>query len=186
MSDSSNILSYTDLSKSLQKIQPDTHVAQVHGIVCGFLCGTEENENDLWQMIFPQAKKSNKGEDLLKQIYEAAYHQLSEFSFEFYLLLPDDETDINLRAEALGLWCQGFLMGLKLANVPLQNHPKDEVNEVLEDIVEISKINFGDIPTNEEDETAYFELVEYVKLSVLMIFHELHASNIEETDEDAL
>jgi uncharacterized protein YgfB (UPF0149 family) len=43
----------------------------------------------------------------------------------------------------------------------------------LDDITEISEINFGDIAENDEDESAYFELVEYVRLSVLMIFHEL-------------
>ena len=184
MSDSSSLPSYTDLSDSLQKIQPNTAVAQVHGIICGFLCGTEESDDGLWQVIFPQAKKSKKGENLLKEIYEATYHQLSEFSFEFQLLLPDDEIDINGRAEALGLWCQGFLMGLKHANIPVQNHPKEEIKEALDDIIEIAKINFGDIPTNEEDETAYFELVEYVKLSVLMIFHELQVDTTQVTDDD--
>ena len=129
-------------------------------------------------------KKSKRGEDLLKQIYEATYHQLSEFSFEFRLLLPEDDADINVRAESLGLWCQGFLLGLEQSHVSLQNHPKEEVKEALDDIIEIAKITFGDIPTNDEDETAYFELVEYVKLSALMIFHELHVSQPEEIDSD--
>lgn len=184
MSDSSDILSYTDLSASFQKIEPNANIAQVHGILCGMLCGADESDHDLWPVIFPHAKKSKKGEGLLKQLYEATYHQLSEFSFEFRILLPEDETDINLRAEALGLWCQGFLLGLEHTQIPLQNHPKEEVKEALDDIIEIAKITFGDIPTNDEDETAYYELVEYVKLSALMIFHELQVSHSEEMDND--
>lgn len=160
---------YAELTRIFQKTLPDTHVAQIHGLLCGTICATMGNEINIIK-LFPNAKKSKKIQALLLQIYETSYHELSEFSFEFQILLPIDNVDINTRAESLGLWCQGFLTGL--GQVPA-SEVSGEVNEALEDMMEISKINFGDIATNDEDETAYFELVEYVRLSILMIFHEL-------------
>lgn len=178
MSETSNIQNYTELAEILQKIEPNSHIAQIHGVICGMICGSD-SEPTLWEAVFPNTQKSAQGEDLLKQIYEATYHELTEFSFEFSLLLPNDEADINVRAEALGLWCQGFLTGLELAKVSVTQTKEGELKEALDDIIEIAKINFGDIASNEEDETAYFELVEYVRLTVLMIFHELKKDDTE-------
>lgn len=173
MSLDSTLPSYAELASILQKIQPNCHVSQIHGLLCGYICATSGEMIDLWNNVFPGVKKSRKGQEILKAIYESTYHQLSEFSFEFALLLPEDDGDINLRAESLGLWCQGFLTGLEqsdISNVALENA---ELKEVLDDIMEIAQLNFGDIENNEEDETAYFELVEYIRLSALMIFQEL-------------
>ena len=97
------------------------------------------------------------------------------------MLLPNDKTDINLRTEALGSWCQGFLSGLKQCHIPLENREPGDITDTLSDITEIAKVNFGDIKTTDEDEMAYFELVEYVRLAVLMLFHELNAIEPDET-----
>lgn len=161
--------SYVELTRVFEKTMPNSNVAQIHGIICGTICAQSGVDIDILK-LFPQAKKSKKAQTLLIQMYEASYHELSEFSFQFSLILPMDSIDINTRAENLGLWCQGFLTGL--GQVPV-TEVSDEVNEALEDMMEISKINFGDIATNDDDETAYFELVEYVRLSILMIYHEL-------------
>lgn len=187
MDQHSSLPSYIELTNIFQKIQANSQTAQIHGMLCGYICATTGGEADFWEEIFPNAKKNRKGHEILKQIYETTYHQLSEFSFEFNLLLPDDQVDINARAEALGLWCQGFLTALEQLHVSIQSRPQDEVKEALDDLIEIAKINFGDIATNEEDEAAYFELVEYVRLTVLMIFHELKTDRSQEgLSEDTL
>ncbi len=160
---------YVELARVFEKIMPNSNVAQIHGLLCGAICAKGGADIEMAK-LFPLAKKSKKALTLLDQMYESSYHELSEFSFQFSLILPTDSVDINTRAESLGLWCQGFLTGL--GQVPA-TEVSEEVNEALEDMMEISKINFGDIATNDEDETAYFELVEYVRLSILMIFHEL-------------
>ena len=112
---------------------------------------------------------------------------MSEFSFEFTLLLPEDTADINFRTEALGLWCQGFLTGLNQSKIPIEEITSPEVTDALNDIMEVAQVEFGDIPSTDEDETAYYELVEYVRLVVLMVYHELKSSPlIERGDNDDL
>lgn len=173
MSQDSSFQSYTELTGILQKIQPNCHVSQIHGLLCGYICATSGDPVNFWHNIFPGVKKSKKGEAILNSLYETTYHQLSEFSFEFAMLLPEDDADINLRAESLGLWCQGFLTGLEQSDIANRIQRNTELKEALDDIIEIAQLSFGDIDKNEEDEFAYFELVEYVRLSALMIFHEL-------------
>jgi uncharacterized protein YgfB (UPF0149 family) len=177
MNQGSTLPSYAVLMKAIQKIQPNGHAAQIHGLLCGILCATAGETKRQWEDYLPEIKKNKKVHELLNEVAEMSYHQLSEFSFEFSLVLPNEKTDINDRAEALGLWCQGFLTGLELLQVPIQNREPRQVSEALDDMIEISEISFGDIAENDEDESAYFELVEYVRLSVLMIFHELKTDN---------
>lgn len=185
MSQDSALPSFTKLTTILQKIQPNCHVSQIHGLLCGYICAMAGNPIDFWEDVFPNTQKSRKGEEMLKELYELTYHQLSEFSFEFMLVLPDDKSDINVRAESLGLWCQGFLTGLEQSDVMARAAINAELKEAMDDIIEIAQLSFGDIASNDEDETAYFELVEYVRLSVLMIFHELKKDpSIDDTLED--
>lgn len=163
---------YKEVTSALKNTPAKYHAAQVHGLMCGLICATSGKNDDHWQKQF-LTEENKKSVEILQQLYETSYHQLSDFSFEFVLLLPEDTTDINQRAESLGLWCQGFLTGLEQGNVPITNRPMSEVTEAINDLVEISQVNYGDIAENDEDETAYFELVEYVRLAVLMIFQEL-------------
>jgi len=176
----SSLPSYAELTILLNEIEPGLHPAEAHGLLCGYLCliPYPEKSNPDFEKLFLHDKKNKKAHTILSQLSEASYHSLSQFSFEFSLILPDDDTDINTRTEALGLWCQGFLTGLAQSSTPLQNHAKDEITEALSDLTEIAQINFGDIPANEEDETAYFELVEYVRLTTLMFFNELQPNSV--------
>ena len=169
----SSLPSFPEMNRVLEKLQLNDHPSQLHGLICGYICANEKKEAPEWDVFFSRVKKNKKLADLFVQLYESSYHQLTEFSFDFSLLLPTDDENINLRAESLGLWCQGFLSALRQANVPIENRDPSEVTDALEDILEIAQLNFGDIGENEEDEAAYYELVEHVRLSVLMIFQEL-------------
>lgn len=163
---------YAELDEELQKTQSTFQAAQVHGLVCGLLAGDPGTE-PAWEQLVLGPKKSKTIHALLTTLYNYSKKELHEFSFDFKLFLPDDEENISKRAEALGLWCQGFLSGLKLANVPLQDRPAGEVTEAINDIVEIAQINYENAESDEENEAAYLELSEYVRLAAIMIFQDL-------------
>ncbi len=179
-----NILSlpsYKSITDALDKASIQFDAAQIHGLFCGLVCGeTGAPEKDLWkQIVFDKKSKIPKDLSQLEQLYEISYHLLFQFSFEFNLVLPDDSEDINQRTEALGLWCQGFLAGLSQWHVPITNREPSDVTDALTDIVEIAQVGFGDIAKNDEEESAYFELAEHVRLNVLMIFQELKSESHE-------
>ncbi len=163
---------YTDVTTALDATETPFLVAQVHGFICGLLCATSGKTDNSWQKKVLAEHKSKAAREILQQLFETSFHLISEFSFEFTLLLPDDKTAINLRTEALGSWCQGYLSGLKHCHVPIENREPSEITDTLNDILEISQVNYDDLQQDEENEAAYFELLEYIRLAVLMIFHE--------------
>lgn len=173
---------YEEITKALQDLQTPYHTTQIHGLICGFICGTSGNTHFNWQDITKNNTQHQEAITALERLYEFSYQHISEFSFEFNLLLPEDDTDLGSRTEALGLWCQGFLSGLNQTQANFDNAP-EEITETLEDLTEIAQVNFEDMTENEEDETAYFELNEYVRLAVLMIFHELKSGDKIITDD---
>lgn len=172
----SSLPSFTELADALLTAESHFHPSQVHGLFCAFICANPDSPDNLWKKVLPHPKKHPAAQALLKDLHENSYHHMSQFSFEFSLFLPDDDTDINSRTESLGLWCQGFVAGLEQSGMPTQNQPPSEVADAINDLIEIAQVSYEDLTESDEEETAYFELVEYVRLAVLMIFHELKSS----------
>lgn len=168
---------YAELTLLLNKVKSDLHPAETHGLLCGYLCIAADPKklDPQFEQLLLHGKPNRKVHAILSQLHTASYQALNQFSFEFSLIMPDDDTDLHIRAEALGLWCQGFLTGLAQSPTSLKNYPENEITAALGDFTEIAQIYFGDIPANEEDETAYYELVEYVRLTALMFFNELQS-----------
>lgn len=184
MSEQTAIPDYADCALILNEPQTNQNPSQVHGLICGFICGRrDENTIDL-NKFFPTLHDNQACREIIQTLYAASFGQLNQFSFEFELLLPDDDTEINVRSEALGLWCQGFITALQQENPDIEKLPKGELSEALDDLLEIAQVSFGDIEDDDENEAAYFELIEYVRLSVLMIYQELHPNAVADGGDD--
>lgn len=163
---------YTELNRVLSKTSLKLHPSQVHGLVAGILCGNPDSTS-AWEELVTGGKDTGKTHEVLQALYDETKKQLAEFLFEFQLVLPSDSDELLVRAEALMLWCQGFLTGLKLTNVPITGRKPSEVTEAINDLIEIAKMNYEDVISNEEDESAYIELVEYIRMAVILIYQEL-------------
>jgi hypothetical protein len=91
------------------------------------------------------------------------------------LLLPDDQTDLDSRTLGLGDWCQGFVMGLMMSGLKDFRKLPENSAEAAQDIVEISRIGSKyQSEGNEDEAVALEELIEYVRVGVLLINEELH------------
>lgn len=166
-------LSYSELEKALNKTALKLHPSQVHGLICGFLCGHPKNTK-AWEELIAGKNDPEATHELLQSLYDLSSDQLRDFLFEFQLLLPEDSKDLPERAEALTLWCQGLLTGLKMADVPISDRKPSELTEAINDIIEVAKMNYEDVVASEEDEVAYTDLVEYIRMVVTFIYQELH------------
>lgn len=164
--------SYLELATALNKTQSKLHPSQAHGLISGILCGNP-NASAAWEELIASAKESPKTHEILRALYDNTAKELNEFLFQFKLLLPADKKDLPARAEALTLWCQGFLTGLKMTDIPIIEREPSEVTEAIDDIIEIAKMNYEEVVASEEDEAAYVELVEYVRMAVTLIYQEL-------------
>jgi len=83
----------------------------------------------------------------------------------------------------LGVWCQGFVYGLAVGGVKEETELPEDSKELIKDILEISRAGYiaddeAEISTdveddNEEDEIAFMEVSEYVRMGTLLIYEEL-------------
>jgi uncharacterized protein len=94
----------------------------------------------------------------------------------FEPLLPSDAQPIEARTTALAEWCQGFLYGLGAGNIPDASRLPGEVGEIVRDFAEITRAGVDGAETEESNESAYAELVEFVRVGVQLLFEELSAA----------
>ena len=181
---STTLPEFTDLTTVLGHTELKLHASQVHGLISGVLCGNFTAETN-WQETVMGEKLTGDTHELLQALYAGTASQLADFLFEFNLILPDDTEALSLRAESLGVWCQGFLTGLQAAGVPIVDREQNDLTEAINDLIEIAKMNYEEVDAGEEDEAAYTELVEYVRVAVIFIYQDLRESDAHESCEQA-
>ena len=110
---------------------------------------------------------------LLAETYEAVRVQMTDPILQLELLLPDsDLTDLTTRVTALAAWCDGFLFGLANAGLPQQAALPKDTSEILLDLTRISQL-YGADTGEEDEEVSFYELLEYVRMSALLVAEEL-------------
>ena len=109
----------------------------------------------------------------LQALYEATVTELNSHEIDFELLLPGDAESLQERAESLGSWCSGFLSGLGMGGLPAQDELPDDVRELLNDLSEISRVDFEVDAHGEDELVAFEEVVEYIRVGVLFLHDEL-------------
>ncbi|HVE44518.1 MAG TPA: UPF0149 family protein [Gammaproteobacteria bacterium] len=147
------------------------HPSEVHGLISGVLCA-DTGKSFAWEASIVGRSRKKEIKKVLRALYDSTHRALSDLAFEFQLLLPEESEDLSLRAEALTLWCQGFLTGLKLAGYDKSFRQQEDAVEAINDITEIAKMHYDEVVANEEDEAAYIELIEFVRVAVILIFED--------------
>ncbi|NIR28089.1 MAG: UPF0149 family protein [Gammaproteobacteria bacterium] len=167
-------LTYEDLERALERETVDTPAAECHGLLCGLLCGPEDTPEEAWfGEVCEDVEARPELLAVLRGTREDAVRQLFGGRMDFTPLLPGDEEALSARSTALGSWCDGFLVGLTLAGVRDWEALSDEAREIISDFSEFTRIE-PEPQADEAGEAAYAELVEYVRVGVLLLNEELH------------
>ncbi len=158
-----------------------------HGVLCGMLCAQGATDPAQWMLhVFGEHEKSSDalqqaGEKLV-QIHRTSVEQMNNSDVEFELMLPDDDEPLEARIEALGTWCQGFVYGLAVGGIKEDTELPEDSKELIKDIIEISRAGYvvdeeAEMAVmeddDEEDEVAFMEVSEYVRMGILLIYEEL-------------
>jgi uncharacterized protein len=168
---------YGDIQRLLLEEHSLTDAAEAHGTLSGGLCGARSYALEDWlQEILPEGQASVAAAARLRELYAATAAALRQRDFEFQLLLPDDEQPIDARAAALAQWCQGFLYGLGAGAIRDARALPGDAGEIVRDLVEISRAAVDAGQGEESNESAYAELVEFVRVGVQLLFEELAAA----------
>ena len=179
-------LDYDSVSNKLSQQGVIVDAAEVHGILCGMLCGGMSLTDQKW--LEALSETSNQGEafsdptqHLLNSLFNQTCQQLLEPEFALNLLLPDDQAPINDRGAALINWVQGFMLGFGLHQQDLMQC-SDDVKEALEDFSDISRME-EPMDADEESEKALLEVEEYVKISAILCFSEMGQSLLDDQQD---
>jgi len=170
---------FENIEQQLNAAKVDLNPAEAQGLLCGMLCHARENVQSRWfdellEEGLPPASL-NKLQAVLEALYSKTCEALNNQDFGFEPMLPNDKCSISGRSQALSVWCQGFLYGLGLAKKDVETRLSDLGREALRDLTEITRMDTELVEESEENEAAFIELQEFLRVVVITIYEDLAA-----------
>lgn len=183
MSNVEPLISFEELNHLLVPLGALNSPAELHGMLCGKLCGGARLSSEEWMeealsfldIITDEEQgvvgdPQGLGQAALARLYHVSLGQLEDSNYGFDLLLPDDEAEIGQRATALGEWCHGYLSGFGSAGLDPNAVFSAEAADALRDLAAIVSIGDGADEEDADAEANFTEIVEYVRMAVLTLF----------------
>ena len=162
----------------------DISLPETHGGICSQICFQSDyfeefvpiDNSDDGAAISVQISTYRKA---LQRIIETDTHKLKEGDLSFELIIAGETSSIQERAEALSIWCQGFIDGVSFLltehGLKIDQAENKESFEIIEDFTQISTLDSHSISEEVDEELALMELIEFVRLSVQMIYDEFRS-----------
>ena len=171
-----NLLSFAQVQAALGGDNLAAHASEIHGLLTGIISAGFAFEDESYLTLLNDFFNNGEGlskslKDVIKTVYGEIWQSVLDDSFTFQMLLPDDDEAIVERGQALGLWVQGFNLGFGLQQKNKDAFSED-VKEIIKDFGDIANLS-SELEEDEETEHAYFEIMEYVRISSLLCFAEL-------------
>lgn len=178
---------YDDLASLLNGYGDAFGASECHGMLCAMASCELQLDGETWARrmlggemaaVLEGASSGGGGVDAadkeaLKALFDDSVKQMADPDLSFQLLLPDDDTSLDTRTEALASWCEGYLYGLALGGIKEFKMFSEPVQEFAKDLSEIAQLSHEDGDDTEAGESAFFDIAEYVRMGVLMIRDEL-------------
>ena len=164
---------YAHCTRVLDSANAELGVAEGHGMLCGRICSGEDVDVAGWiaEVIGRETEGDvRRCEEVLQAVSEETLAQLSSPECGFRPFLPNDDHPMELRCSELARWCQGFLYGLGASGrLDLRGLGAD-AREVISDLSAFTTLGSGG--ESEDFERDYCELVEYLRVGVMLINEE--------------
>ena len=174
---------YVETERALRRIGGAVEASECHGLLCGLLCARGSVPFEAW--IDEVTEDPEPGEVLasdalktMRSLYDDTLRQLNSEALDFGVLLPDEDVILSDRTHAIAAWCGGFVYGLGSGGLAATAKLPADTRELLDDFSELSHATPGS-GEDEELESAYVELIEYVRVGVLLINEELQPMRLQ-------
>ncbi len=174
-------INHHELDAALNRCGASWDAGQAHGLLCSRLAvlGADAGIGWLEQVLEgsdPDNALRRECESMLDALYTYTHRQLAERQSEFEPLLPGVSDSTIIRADAIARWCEGFLHGL-VSGSPDDNLKErlssEPLSEIIKDMLQIARATFDEETNDETNESAYAELVEYLRIAVQLTYEEL-------------
>lgn len=172
------VFDFEELANQLLEQGSAVSPARLHGALSGLLAAGAQPIPELGLDAASHLLEIGAYGELAEQImqlYTVTAGSLADEEFEFHPLLPDDEDALDVRAEALADWSAGFLLGFAQHNskTPEQASALSaDSSEILSDLAAVAEASRSEEEDGDEDEAEshYWELVEYVRFATLNVY----------------
>ena len=168
-------VTHSELGELLDALRFAIGPSDLHGSLTGYLCGGGVADSSGWLAALeldPDDRVAEIPHAVLTSLYEQCAAWFDDPALGFEPLLPPADVALDCRADALVEWCRGFLGGLGLAGISQQGGLSDDGAEILKDFGTIAGTRF-EYADGEEDETALTEVIEFIRVGVLLLHAEL-------------
>jgi yecA family protein len=175
-----HLVDFDDLAHALIRIDAAAEAAESHGILCGLFCSDGRADRSEWirQVLGEEQDPANglvrEAIAMLEKLYQSTLEEMFDELGQIELLIPGDDVSITERMESISEWCQGFLLGFSHNYQRNKGDLPEEIEELLADFVEITKVDLESTGDEEEDENALMEIEEYIRVGVVFIMESLH------------
>ena len=172
---------YKQIKNALTSVQSPYSPEECHGMLCAMLIVNNSLKFKRWlDEICTHARSEHEitssEYDALSTLYDQTHQELNDALLNFSLLIPEENSSLSERVSSLKKWCDGFLFGLALAGMKDMSQLPEDSFEIMQDIVTISQASEDD-EEDEMNEAAYLDIVEYVRMGVLLVNEELQPIN---------
>lgn len=162
---------YQPLAESFIKQSIDVSVSEFQGLLLGLIISlpaVSARRTEIQTLLAPKLGWNETLNDIIEGLFVWHETYLANRPLVLPLYLPPDDTPLVGRVRALAELAGGLLSGLAFLTPP---HSKSlEVQEILADIKSVSEIGLGKADTDPESaERDYCEIVEYLKVAVLLL-----------------
>lgn len=183
------MMEYDDLDNMLVDADAQACAAECHGFLCGQICiSGYPDTRQLHDYLAIEDENAPRARQCLDEIHTLSSEVkalITSPHFDFQLLLPDDKASLRERAEALADWCHGFLNGFGMSRDVQSASINEECRELIEDFSRICRIGL-DAETDEGDERALTELVEFVRIGAMSLCETLQPGDPDNEQPEVL
>jgi len=186
LNDTAPTLDFDEYCNRMLEFGYEVSPSELHGLLSGVACtGLKIRPDSLINLVLKHLDAdscSERNRSAILAMHEVVEREMFSSDSRYAIFLPDDELDLTQRLRCLTAWCQGFLVGFGTATAQQQvSRFSPETEEALKDIVNIA--NMADDSATEDgaeedveaDEVAYAQIVEYLKVAVLLMSSEFLA-----------
>ena len=174
-------IDHNELDAALRRCGSTWNAGQTHGLLCSrlALAGAEGASRWLAQVLAdtdPENTLRTECQAMLEALCTSTWQQLSERQSDFMLLLPDDDDSAQVRTQAMGQWCEGFLHGLVSeahGDELRERLASDPLSDIIKDLLEITRASVGEEADEQATDNAFAELVEYLRVAAQLTYEEL-------------
>jgi len=163
---------------------PDS--SELHGVLCAHALKKQAPDKAAGDELARWLDLQDQQTEVLIAALNEEHQALLAGDLSYQLYLPTDSAELSLRTQALAAWCGGFVSGIGVHEDWLPEAPQIvsgvassgdvEVREAIADLSQIARADLETQSGNQEEEQAFAEIVEYVRVAVLLIHSSLNES----------